>query len=452
VAWVKNRDELLSHGMSAPRRVVLDAIEAGLDAIDPFMALQEHAHVENGCLTVDGREYLLDGYDRVVVLGAGKASLRVAEGLEVLLGERISDGLIVVPHESSVSLARVGIMVADHPLPSQKSVAAAEAALRLASGLGPKDLMIACITGGSSALLCAPPAGVTLEEKRDLHHRLLASGATIREINTVRKQVSRVKGGRLAAARSAGSILNLTVSDVAGDHLDLITDPTVPDTTTARNAVEILHNLELWDGIAPSIRTHLVKSANSDSVVLDHLDIHTVTIAAGNSARAAMEAAVARHGVEPIWLGTSLEGGGHELGKFFGELAATSAKQGTPFPRRSALLACGGEATAHIDEFASSFGLGGPCQELAIAAAQRLRPDDHVALVAIDTDGADGSSRHAGALVDGMTSERAASAGLGMARALSEHRSSAFARELGDAVITGPTGTNVNDMLAIVIL
>src|ERR1700682_2465740 len=297
--------------MSAPRRVVLDAIEAGLDAIDPFMALQEHAHVENGCLTVDGREYLLDGYDRVVVLGAGKASLRVAEGLEVLLGERISDGLSVVPHESSVSLARVGIMVADHPLPSQKSVEAAEAALRLASGLGPKDLMIACITGGSSALLCAPPAGVTLEEKRDLHHRLLASGATIREINTVRKQVSRVKGGRLAAASSAGSTLTLTVSDVAGDHLDLITAPTVPDTTTARNAVEILHNLELWDGIPRSIRTHLVQSANSDSVVLDHLDIHTVTIAAGNSARAAMEAAVARHGVEPIWLGTSPRGGGH---------------------------------------------------------------------------------------------------------------------------------------------
>jgi hydroxypyruvate reductase/glycerate 2-kinase len=438
--------------MTEQRRVVLDAIEAGLDAIDPLRALEEHAQVEQGCLVVDGRQYRLDAYDRVVVFGAGKASLRVAEGLVVLLGDKISDGLVVVPNESSVSLARVDIMVADHPLPSQRSVMAAEAALRLASGLGPKDLMIACITGGSSSLLCAPPHGVSLEDKRALHQRLLSNGATIREINTVRKQVSRVKGGRLAAASSAGSILNLTVSDVAGDQLDLITDPTVANTTTARDAVEILHNLGLWENVAPSIRTHLLRNMDSESPSLDHLDVHTVTIATGNSARASMEAAVARHGVQPVWLGSSIEGAGHELGLFFGELAATSAREGTPFSRRSALLACGGEATANVDEYAQSFGMGGPCQELIIGAAERLRPEDRVALIAIDTDGADGSSQHAGAVVDGLTAERARGAGLSLARHLHEHRSSAFARELGDAVVTGPTGTNVNDMLAIVIM
>jgi glycerate-2-kinase len=438
--------------MTQQRRVVLDAIEAGLDAIDPFVAVQEHVRVEDGRLQADGREYRLEGYERIVVLGAGKASLRIAEGLEVLLGERISGGLVVVPNESSASLARVAVMVADHPLPSPRSVHAAEAALRMASGLGPKDLMIVAITGGSSALLSAPPDGVSLEDKRHLHHRLLASGATIREINTVRKQVSRVKGGRLAAASSAGSILNLTVSDVAGDQLDLITDPTVANSTSASDAIVILHDLGLWEGLAPSIHAHLTRSARSEPVMLDHLDIHTVTVATGSSARSAMEAAVSRHGIHPIWLGTSIEGTGHDLGLFFGELAAASAREGKPFSRRSALLACGGEATAQVDELASSFRMGGPCQELAIGAAERLQPVDHVAVIAIDTDGADGSSNHAGAIVDGLTAARARGAGLSLSRLLLEHRSSAFAHELGDAIVTGPTGTNVNDMIAIVIM
>lgn len=451
MAWVKNRRELLSHGVPELREIALDAIETGLTAIDPLAALQAQARVDENILRIADRQYVLDSYDRVVVLGAGKASIRVAEGIELLLGDRISEGLVVTPMENPTHLRRIRTMTADHPLPTERSLLAAEAALKIASEIGPRDLMIACITGGSSALLCAPPPGVTLEEKRALNQRLLASGAAIREINTVRKQVSCVKGGRLAAASHAAAILNVTVSDVAGDHLDLVTDPTVPNSTSPQDAIDILQDLKLWNRVAPAIRQHLREIATHSVPTLADRDIFSVTVVNGKSARQAMQAVAARHGFQPIWLGTTIEGIGHEVGVVLGDISGTSHREGTPFSRRSLLLACGGEASVNIGDDEALFGLGGPCQELALGAAERLRADDAVALVAIDTDGSDGSSRYAGAVVDGLTEKRARSAGLSLSRAWREHRSSDFLQTLGDGLRTGLTGTNVNDMLAVVI-
>jgi glycerate-2-kinase len=238
---------------------------------------------------------------------------------------------------------------------------------------------------------------------------------------------------------------------VAGDHLDLVTDPTVPNSTTAHDAIDVLQELKLWNRVAPAIREHLLKIAELPVPTLADRDIFTVTIVNGKSARQAMQAVAVRHGLEPVWLGTTIEGIGHEVGVVLGDMSRTSYREGTPFSRRSLLLACGGEASVNVGDDEALFGLGGPCQELALGAAERLGPDDAVALVAIDTDGSDGSSRYAGALVDGLTEGRARGAGLSLTRASREHRSSDLLQELDDGLRTGLTGTNVNDMLAVVI-
>ena len=316
-----------------------------------------------------------------------------------------------------------------------------------ARGVGPGDLVLCCFTGGSSALACLPANGVTLEEKRDLHRLLLRSGATIAEVNAVRKHVSALKGGRLAQAMGAGRIVNLTVSDVPGDALDAITDPTVADTTTAADAIAVLRAHGLWEEVAESVRRHLGSPA-AESPALAGAAIRTVVLVHGETACAAMAARASDLGLRPIVLSTSLEGESREVGATLVDLGRESARTGRPFAAPCMLIGCGGETTVTIRNGAP-FGAGGPNQEAALGAALRLRGEAAIAAAFLDTDGADGGSAAAGALVDGQTAVRAASAGIDLRAALLEHASGSVLRELDDLIVTGPTGTNVNDMFAI---
>jgi glycerate-2-kinase len=400
-------------------------------------------------LIVDGGLYHLPREAKLVVLGAGKASLAIAKTLETVLGGRLDGGTVAVPAGHEEPLTYIDVLVSDHPLPSDRSAAAAERLLARARQAKAHDIVLACFSGGSSALACLPPAGVSFTEKRELHRLLIESGMPIAEINTVRKHVSQIKGGRLAAAAYPARVINFTVSDVANNALDVITDPTVPDTSNCGDAVAILEAYGLWPRIAESIRSHL-RGSEGESPHIDAEAIQTVLLANGVVACDAMASLATTQGFTPIVLSTSLEGEARELGRVLANLARESSQRGLPFPPPCAVIGCGGEGTVACLDSAPP-GSGGPNQEAALGAALTLHPEDGVAAVFLDTDGADGGTDVAGGLVDGFTASRARDAGIDLRGALLQHSSREALEAVGDAVVTGPTGTNVNDLFVLIV-
>jgi glycerate 2-kinase len=445
---IRNADALADHGQGELRRRALDVAQAGLSACDAGAATLAAVELTDGGIAIGGEEFVLDERSRVVVVGAGKATFAVAAALEARLGGRIDAGLIAVRHDQETTPLGIEVAVADHPLPSDRSAAVAARLLEAVEPLGTDDLVLACFTGGSSALASLPPVGVSVADKRALHELLLASGMPITAINTVRKHVSRLKGGRLAAAAAPARIVNLTVSDVAGDALDVITDPSVQDTTSAADARSVLVAYGLWDRVPASVREHLHSPA-AESPRVDTGLIHTELLVTGHGACEAMMLEAAAAGSAAVTLSTSLEGEARELGRLVANLARGSALEGAPFSAPVVLVGCGGEAGVTLAPGAS-FGTGGPNQDAAIAAALELEGVP-VAAVMIDTDGSDGGTTVAGAVADGTTVARARELGLDLRQALLSHQSSEPLAALGDLVETGATGTNVNDLIVLAV-
>ena len=345
-ALIGNRPSLLSHGAVELRAAVLDVVEAGLAASDPGDAVERLVGLDGDALVVDGVPHDLRT-GRLLVMGAGKATLSIAAALQRILGDRIDGGLVVVPRGHGRPLGRIEVVEADHPLPTEASLAAAQRLAALAGTVTRGDLVLGCFTGGSSALACLPAAGVTLAEKHELHRLLVRSGAGIGEVNAVRKHVSGIKGGRLAHAMAGGRIVNLTVSDVSGGALDAITDPTVQDTTTVGDAIEALRIHGLWDQVAGSVRRHL-ESGGAESPSLAGAAVRTVVLVDGETACRAMAERAAEVGYRPIVISTSLEGESREVGATLIDLGRESARSGRPFTAPCMLIGCGGETTVTI--------------------------------------------------------------------------------------------------------
>jgi glycerate 2-kinase len=445
---IGNLEALAGHGQGELRRRALEVAQAGLAACDAGNAAADAVSLGDEGIVVAGREYPLSETSRVVVVGAGKATFAIAAALEARLGERIDAGLIAVRHDQETTPLPIEVAVADHPLPSERSAMVAERLLAMVEPLGPDDLVLACFTGGSSALASLPPVGISVEEKRELHELLLASGMPISAINTVRKHVSRFKGGRLAAIAAPARVVNLTVSDVAGDVLDLLTDPSVQDTSTAADARSVLVAYDLWDRVPASVRAHLESDA-AESPRLDPDLVSTELLVTGHGACEAMIAEAGAAGWPAIQLSTSLEGEARELGRLVANLARESAREGAPFEAPVILVGCGGESGVTLRDGAG-FGTGGPNQDAAVAAALEL-DGAPVAAVMIDTDGSDGGTEWAGAVADGHTVSRARELGLDLRQALLFHRSAEPLTALGDLVETGATGTNVNDLIVLAV-
>jgi len=446
-----DRDALVSRGAAGLRSLVLDVIEAGLQAADPLSAMRNVVSAgTNGGIVVDGVDHRPGPGGRLIVLGAGKASERIACALEELLGNRIAAGAVVTQATLGNGLRAIDLLTAGHPVPTADSRRAALRLMELAQSAGPGDVIVACFTGGSSALASLPAAGVKFEEKRRLHQLLLESGAPIRDINAVRKHVSRFKGGRLAAAAHGATIVNLTVSDVADDPLDAITDPTVPDTTTSQDAVEVLHAYDLWDDVAPSIRRHLSTPGRATAPALDGTAIHSRILVNGDDVVRAMVRRCGELGVPAHVLSTGMEGESRDIGAALAAIAVETHDHNRPFTAPCILLGAGGETTVTLRN-AGRLGDGGPNQAAALAAALRFGSGRAIAAAFLDTDGMDGGTGIAGALVDGSTVERAASLGVDLRAALLHHRSSDALCRLGDALLTGRTGSNVNDLFAIAV-
>ena len=448
-ARIANASVLAAEGMTELRRLALRVASAGLAACDVGRATEAAVRPLEGGVEIDGHAYPLAGDARVVVVGSGKATLAIAAALEHLLGARLDGGAVAVREgEDTIALERVEVLVADHPLPSDRSIAAARRLAELASGMGAGDLVLASFTGGSSALTSLPPSGVTGEDKRRLHELLLASGAPITQVNAVRKHVSGLKGGRLAALIAPATLVNLTASDVAGDVLDAITDPTVQDRSTVAEAVAILRERGLWSELSQSVRRHLSSPA-AESPRLER-DPQTVLLVTGRSACEAMVREAREAGASAQVVSTELEGEAREMGRMLAELARTGGDGDGDGNARRVLVGCGGEATVSLGRD-GAFGDGGPNQEAAVAAALALPDDALVCACFLDTDGSDGGTEAAGAIVDGLTRSRAAAAGVDLEGALAGHRSGEALKRLGDRVVTGPTQTNVNDLFAITV-
>ncbi len=447
-ATIRNLDQLCSRGLTDLRRDALEVAQVGLAACDGAGAAREAVRLIPDGVMIDGIEHRLDEGARLFVLGAGKATLPIAEALEDVLGDRIDGGVVILRRGETADLEYIDSYIADHPLPTRESVEGALHLEDLAEEAGEGDLVIACFTGGSSALASLPPDGVTFEDKRRLHELLLGSGMPISEVNTVRKHVSTVKGGRLAAHIAPARIVNLTISDVAGDVHDLVTDPSVQDTSTVGDAIAVLKDYRIWDQVPDSIVSHL-KSPAAESPDLSEVEIHTSMLVTGIGVCEAMVAECRRRGYKPVILTTTLEGEAREMGRFIADMARSSSVAGYPFEPGTAILGCGGENAVTIAGN-GSFGDGGPGQEAALAAASPLNGFP-VASLFMDTDGSDGGTDAAGGICDGRTAERAAEIGLDLRSALLAHTSREPLQELGDLIDTGATGTNVNDLFVTLI-
>jgi glycerate 2-kinase len=450
VARIENRARLTDHGDRDLRATVLDLAEVALAALSPSAGLRRSVRLDGPNLVAGGRSYDLAAVDRLVVLGAGKASAEVTAALAELLGSRLDRGVVAVPHQAGRPGHRVDLLPGDHPVPGPASVAAARALLQEAARLGERDLAICVFTGGSSALASIPPPGVSAAEKARLHRLMLSSGMSVVEINTVRKHVSLIKGGRLARAIAPARILNLTVSDVVGDPLDCITDPTVQDTSTVADALSVLSEWELLDRVPQSVRDYLVKCAEAESPDLSDVDVHSVLLARGEDGSEAVLRAARSRGWSGVRLGGSLEGEAATAGRVLATLARESRATGSPWPRGTVVVACGGECTVNLGPDADAlFGHGGPSQEAAVGAALVLDGAAGIVALFADTDGSDGGTAIAGGLVDWSTAGRAREQGLSLRKGLVDHATTALLEACGDAVLTGATLTNANDLVII---
>jgi glycerate 2-kinase len=402
------------------RQHALQIFRAALGAADPGAAIRRHVRVAAGALKVDGRRYRLADYDRIRVIGAGKASARMARALEQLLGNRITDGFVNVPDGAQVRLRRIQLHETGHPVPDVRGVEGSGRIAEIASESGPRDLLLAVISGGASALMPLPGPGITLARKKQITRRLLACGATIHEINTVRKHMSAIKGGHLAALAHPATVIALILSDVIGDDLSVIgSGPTVLDATTVPEAVEVLTRY----GIPAPKLTETPK----DLVAAQNVIV--------GSNRQSIEAAAKKArelGYRPVVLSTTIDGETRDIARMHAAIARESIASG----RRNVCFLSGGETTVTI----RGQGLGGRNQEFVLAAAIALEGTPGVTIFSAGTDGIDGPTDAAGAIADSAALSPDAR------RYLDNNDSYHYFQKTGGLIKTGPTGTNVMDV------
>lgn len=440
------------------RRDALDIFRAGIAAVDPHRAVSRCVDLDGDHLRVDpgqGEAVSLDlrAFDRVLVVGAGKATARMAQALEDLLGERLDGGVIVVKRGHTAPLRLVDQVEASHPVPGEDGVRGVGRVLALLAGADERTLVFALISGGGSALLPRPARGIRLEDKRILTRQLLAAGADIREINAVRKHISSVKGGQLALQAHPARVVSLVLSDVVGDPLDdIASGPLVPDRSTFADAVEVLRRRRLWDEAPASIRGHLeagLSGRRDETPKPGDPRFERMTIALVGTNRRCLRACRERAeslGWNTRLLSDTVVGEASEVAR---ELAAhaRSVVTGGGVVAAPACLLSGGEPTVTI----RGVGLGGRNQELALAAALEIEGQDRIAIASLGTDGNDGPTDAAGAVAFGDTVARGRELLMDAREHLRDNDAYPFFDRLGDLVRTGPTGTNVMDVHVVLV-
>jgi hydroxypyruvate reductase len=418
--------------MTAPRVLLRRMFDAAIASAQPALCIPPH-------LPEPPR-------GRLIVVGAGKASAAMAQVVERHWPGPLS-GLVVTRYGYAVPCERIEIVEAAHPVPDAAGMRAAQRMLERVGGLSEEDLVLCLFSGGGSALLPLPAAGLTLEHKQSVNRALLASGATISEMNCVRRHLSGIKGGRLAAACHPARVLTLLISDVPGDRpIDIASGPTVADPTTCADALAIIrrYGIELPAAVREVLESGRGESVKPGDIRLAHSDVRIIATPQMALEAAAREAQTA--GVTPHIIGDAIEGEARDVGKVFAGMALQVARQGQPFTAPCVLLS-GGETTVTV----RGNGRGGRNVEYLLSLAIGLDGQAGIHALAGDTDGVDGQEEIAGACIGPDSIGRAWSLGLRPRDMLANNDAHSFFTALGDSVITGPTLTNVNDFRAILI-
>jgi len=438
-------------GLNKIHRDVLAAMDEALAAANPARIIRKHLRLTGQVLHADALRFRLKEYRKIFVIGGGKASGHMAEEVEKLLGEWITRGLVIIPDYQwpRPQGPRIIYRAATHPIPTRKGMDSVLEMLDVVEDVSLDDMVIVLLSGGASALMPLPAEGMSLKDEAQVTALLLKSGAGIEEINTVRKHLSQVKGGRLAARLYPATVLSLIISDVVGDRIDAIASgPTAPDPTTYYDAKQVLQKYHLWPRIPERAR----------KVITDGLDgsIHDTpkrrdkafrqvrNLIIGNNHESCLAAAEAmtKAGYRTQALSIQITGEAREAGRVFGAIARDIQGNAPPFAPPVALVA-GGETTVTV----RGKGKGGRNQELVLAAAAKINGSDGLVIGSFATDGIEGQTSAAGALADGTTVTRGLKLGMNPDQYLRNNDSYHYFSKLKDLVITGPTGTNVNDIM-----
>jgi glycerate 2-kinase len=427
--------------------------EAALEAADPIVSIRRHLRVERNNLYAEDRVYDLANHDNVYVVGAGKATAKMALAVEALLGERIASGIVIVKRGHTMPLAKLKTIEAGHPIPDEAGVNSTEGIIDLLRQAGETDLILCLVSGGASALLSCPVLGVSLRDKQQTTQALLHCGARIQEVNAIRKHISKVKGGRLAGLAYPATVLSLILSDVIDDSIDNIgSGPTAPDSSTFLDCLSVIERYGVGKMIPHSVMNFLEQGAagkTDETPKAGDAIFHKVqNLIVGNN-QVAMLAARDRAealGYHTAVLSSSIEGEARKVA-IDHMVMARDILSGSNRIRRPACIISGGETTVTLQ----GNGMGGRNQEFALAAAIEIDGTKGVVVLSGGTDGTDGPTDAAGGIVDGTTLQRARKQGLDAKDYLQRNDSYPFLKTVGDLLATGPTLTNVMDLRLILV-
>ncbi|WP_022664332.1 glycerate kinase type-2 family protein [Desulfospira joergensenii] len=430
------------------RKAAKAIFNAGIGAVAPEACIDKYIQVTGDMLKLGTTQIPFENIQRIFLIGAGKASAAMAARAEALLGSRVHDGLVITKYGHGANLEQCRVMEAGHPVPDRNGQDAADALLDLVSGAGPKDLILCMISGGASALTPAPAEGITLEDKQETTRQLLGCGANIHEINTVRKHLSRIKGGQLCRKANGAPIISLILSDVIGDDLDIIgSGMTAPDRGTFKDCRDILVKYGLWDQIPKPVQNRI--HAGIEGQIREtpkpgspeFANVTNLIVGSLSDALSAAEKEAANQGFAPLVLSSMIQGEASEVARVLCAVAKEVRRSNRPVSTPACLLS-GGETTVTI----RGEGKGGRNMELALAAGMELAGESGILMLSAGTDGTDGPTDAAGAFADGSTTARAEVLGLSAPSFLGENDSYHFFKPLDDLLITGPTRTNVMDL------
>jgi len=435
------------------RRDARTIFDAGLRAVDPAELVKRELRRPRDMLEVAGRHYDLAKYRRLYVVGAGKASARMASAVEDIADGSLHGGIVIVKYGHSVPLNKIKVIAAGHPVPDEAGANATREIIAALSQAKKDDLILCLLSGGGSALLSYPADNLSLEDKQTMTRLLLDCGAKIQEINAIRKHLSRVKGGRLAQLASPATIVSLILSDVVGDHIESIASgPTAPDGTTFSDCWRIIERYGLIGQIPTTVRDFLEQGVQGKIAETpkagDRLFEKVQNVIVGNNRTAllAAEHQAEALGYHTLILSSFIEGEAREAALFHSAIAKEIISTDNPVSRPACVIS-GGETTVTI----RSDGRGGRNQEFALAAAIEIDGTEGVAILSGGTDGTDGPTDAAGGIVDGTTIKRAKNRGLNANYYLNRNDSYRFLQAADDLLVTGPTFTNVMDFRVVLV-
>lgn len=441
----QNIDELTDHGNKEARRKLLDIAETATQRVHPRRTVPTAIKRDGSKLRVADRVFDLTKVEDIYVIGAGKGSVAVVEELERILSNFATDGIVAEKVGQARPIDIVDVVGAGHPIPDQTSITAGQRALEIIDEAGENDLVFACITGGASAQLVAPAGPLSLEDIRSTTNALLNTGLPIDEINTVRKHLSKLKGGRFTQLAAPSTVVSLIIIDeVAGEPWG----PTVPDETSFRDALNVLEHHNVIQAIPESVHTYLQRGMNEPRLEtpnessLSHIDTTEVVLAGPVEACEAARDRVLELGYDPLILSTSIEGESKEVATALAGIVREVRTHDRPIERPCVLIT-GGETTVNVT---GDGGEGGPNQEFALQFAMEIPEVLDVTAIALGTDGTDGPTDIAGGLVDGTTFPQISSRDISPFNHLERNNAAIPLKSVHDAVYTGPTGTNVMDL------